>query len=1005
VAYDAFISYSHQGSATVAPALRTGLERLARKWTSRRALNVFLDESDLSATPSLWGTITAALDEARYLVVLGSPAAASSKWVGKEIEYFTARHGAEGVIVALLDGSCEWDDATGAFSTTRASAIPAALRAAITQEPLWVDLSWVSDDMTLDLHNPRFRACVAEIAAPIHGVPLDELDAADLREHRRQRRARVVATTALALLAVVAMLGGLVAVRNSRRADANAATAVHNAELAGQNAELAGQNAKKAKTNEDAAVAASKRADARRLAAQSELLAGDRTDLAALLSLESLRLEPGTAEGTESLARAMTEPISTTTIDTWTTNTSIAAHGGTILMGHTDGSVSKQFGSTRVDTAFGRGLSGPVALALSNDGTTLLERSDTDLEVVRLAPAGARVLFRSPVKRSGCGRPAAIGPKGERMVVATGEGLEVFGADGSGRYTVALGLSPVPSICDLRSSVASLAMSTDGSKFAAAYGFGPTVVAVWRTSDGTLVNSFLSTDVVHAVAFSRDGSHLLSGGESGRVERWDIAHGGDTEALPAATECSRANCAGDNWIFDLVVSPDGHRVVAATRSGVRVWAIAPDGSTTAPAVALAGTKQLDQVAWDGPDIVLGRAIDENLLHRWAFHVPRVVRSNAHSKVAFAMAASRNGARVASGGFDGSIVVHDVKKGTDVILHQPGFVVGLAFDPTGRYLVASSWVPSTLRMWDLKARPATFVELPIADVFGVSFLPDGSLVVAVVDGNYTGATNEVSGLGGDGRVEIWDVHSVKKLATVFDGVPALALATSADGSKIGFTTVGDGGTLRDGVAHDANVVVVDRSGRRLTGPLLSKSILPLALAFSPDGRRLAAAGETATIEIFDLTDGGRDVEASGHLGLVAGLAFSSDSSVLVSTGAGDATIRFWDPTTGAPLGQPLAVNELSNTSDSMFEVVITKDTIWIGAGDGGLSIVQRAPKLDTGTHGEVLELPSPDTWKRQACERAGRNLTVDEWKAYISPSTPPQFTCPAYPIVRGSGSPG
>jgi WD40 repeat protein len=1006
VAYDAFISYSHQGSATVAPALRTGLERLARKWTSRRALNVFLDESDLSATPSLWGTITAALDEARYLVVLGSRAAVSSEWVGKEIDYFTARHGAEHVIVALLDGSCEWDDATGAFSTTRASAIPAALRAAITQEPLWVDLSWVSDDMTLDLHNPRFRACVAEIAAPIHGVPLDELDAADLREHRRQRRARAIATTGLALLAVLATVGGVVAVKNSRRADANAATAVHNADVAAQNAKLAGQNAATAKTNEDKAVAASTLADARRLAAQSELLAGEHTDLAALLSLESLRLKPGTSDGTESLARVMTEPISATTIDTGTTTTSVAADGGTILTAYADGSVSKQSGSTRVDGAFGRGLSGPVALALSNDGTTLLERSDTDLQVVRLAPTGARVLFRSSAAPSGCKVKPAIDARGDRMAVATRDGIAVFGAHGTGRR-IPLGLVPTPSLCDLGTSVAAVAISADGSRIAAAYGY-PSSVSVWRTSDSVLLSSFTSPDVVRAVAFSRDGRFLLSGGESGLLRRWDIALGVDGEPLPAAIECSLANCAGDNWIFDLVVSPDGRRVIAATGSGVRVWAIARNGSAVkeVPPVALAGSKQLDQVTWDGSDVVLGRASDEHVLHRWEFQLPHVVQANAHSQATFVMAATRRDAQVASGAMDGSIVVHDVKKGTNVHLVQPNFIVGMAFDPSGRYLVAASWgPPPTLRMWDLQADPATFVDLHITDVFGVSFLPDGSLVVSIVDGNLLGVSAKVSGGGGTGRVEIWNVHSVKKLATIFEGDPALALATSADGSKIGFTTVGDGGTLQDGVAHFGHVFVVDRSGRSVTRQLRSTSILPLGIAFSPDGRRLASAGENGVVEIFDLADGGRAVEASGHLGLVAGLAFSSDNSVLVSTGAGDATIRFWDSTTGAPLGEPLDVNELSNTSNSVFGVVIAKDTIWIGAGDGGLSIRRRMPDIKVGTHGDVLELPSPDTWKRQACERAGRNLAADEWKTYISSTTPPQFICPAYPIVSGSGSPG
>jgi hypothetical protein len=56
--YDAFISYAHHADEAFAPALQRGLQHLAKPWNSRRAMDVFLDETSLAASsglePSIW---------------------------------------------------------------------------------------------------------------------------------------------------------------------------------------------------------------------------------------------------------------------------------------------------------------------------------------------------------------------------------------------------------------------------------------------------------------------------------------------------------------------------------------------------------------------------------------------------------------------------------------------------------------------------------------------------------------------------------------------------------------------------------------------------------------------------------------------------------------------------------------------------------------------------------------------------------------------------------------
>ena len=73
MAYDTFISYSHSADGKLAPAVQTGLQRLARPWWRLRALRIFRDETGLSVNPHLWGSIAGALDESKWFVLLASP--------------------------------------------------------------------------------------------------------------------------------------------------------------------------------------------------------------------------------------------------------------------------------------------------------------------------------------------------------------------------------------------------------------------------------------------------------------------------------------------------------------------------------------------------------------------------------------------------------------------------------------------------------------------------------------------------------------------------------------------------------------------------------------------------------------------------------------------------------------------------------------------------------------------------------------------------------------------
>ncbi|MDE0803255.1 MAG: TIR domain-containing protein [Acidimicrobiales bacterium] len=255
MAYDAFISYSHSADGQLAPAVQEGLQRLAKPWNKRRALRVFRDDTGLSANPALWSSISDALDDSGWFVLFMSPAAAQSEWVGKEISHWLAHRPAERILPVLTEGELIWDASSGDFDARRSTAVHPALLGALGEEPRHLDLRWAQDEDDLDLRSTRFRAAVADLAAPIHGIAKDELDSEDVRLHRRAQRLARGAVAALVLLFIASVGAAVLAVSNAARAD---------------------EAAVEARAEADRALAAEELADERRVEAEEQRAEAER---------------------------------------------------------------------------------------------------------------------------------------------------------------------------------------------------------------------------------------------------------------------------------------------------------------------------------------------------------------------------------------------------------------------------------------------------------------------------------------------------------------------------------------------------------------------------------------------------------------------------------------------------------------------------------------------------------------------------------------------------------
>ena len=271
--YNAFLSYSHSADTAFAAALHLALQRFAKPWNRRRALDVFRDQTDLSANPAVWSSIVSAMDQSEFLVLLASTGSAQSPWVVKELSHWRSSRPPEKLLIVLTDGELAWDHATNDFDWTKTTALPRELQAYFTAEPLWCDVRALRSAKTLSPDGAAFQDAVATLAAPMHNKPKRDLVGEDLRQHRRALRLARGAIAALSVLVVGVMIAAWIAYaqRNEAARQRNEADA----------ARIVAQR--------QAALALS-----RQLSAQAELL-GTRTpqgvpliELRALLAAEAL---------------------------------------------------------------------------------------------------------------------------------------------------------------------------------------------------------------------------------------------------------------------------------------------------------------------------------------------------------------------------------------------------------------------------------------------------------------------------------------------------------------------------------------------------------------------------------------------------------------------------------------------------------------------------------------------------------------------------------------------
>ena len=309
--------------------------------------------------------------------------------------------------------------------------------------------------------------------------------------------------------------------------------------------------------------------------------------------------------------------------------------------------------------------------------------------------------------------------------------------------------------------------------------------------------------------------------------------------------------------------------------------------------------------------------DEAMDNYSQWELPKAAKARLGKGGINSMQFSPDGTQLAVG-TDIGVWLYDIKTGKELSFFA-GMSESVAFSPDGRFLANGSrrggqgiqlWETTTGRKVALTNVPPSAVALQFSGdsktLVSVSGWKhgEGRTQVYIID-KLDIETHQVNGENVEVQA-LWtkDLHTYPEIYALTRD--KFAIGKSDGKIRLWNTTTGEKSFTLRGHAEKIGANLLRHADGQMPAPeKLQGPPLPInndkpifALAFSPDGMKLASGSNDATIRLWDTTSGTELATLRGPTdkGWTTVLAFSTDGKMLAS-GSTDKTIQLWDTTTG------------------------------------------------------------------------------------------------------------